>query len=45
MSSQFGTYGLSDAVDMVTFELRAEKPRDVISVNALGFLELQDYSA
>jgi len=38
MSSLFGTHGLSDAVDMVTFELRAEKARDVISANAPGFL-------
>jgi len=39
ISSLFGTQGLSDAVDLVTFELWAEKARDIISVNASGFMD------
>ena len=39
INSLFGTQGLSDAVDLVTFELRSEKARDVIGVNAPGFMD------
>jgi len=39
ISSLFGTQGLSDAKDLVTFELRTEKARDIITVNAPGFME------
>ena len=39
INSLFGTQGLSDAVDLVTFELRSEKAKDVIGVNAPGFMD------
>lgn len=39
INSLFGTQGLSDAADLVTFELRSDTARGVISENAPGFMD------